>query len=147
MSEAMAAGSNRTFCHTKNCGIPRDVLWRYWTDPQCWAEWDEGLEWARLDQPFEPGARGRLKPKNAPAAAFEVTSVNPQQGCSIKVHLPLAELRITRAFAQGKETIFTHAVGFHGVLGTFWAGLYGPKIRRELPQAMTKLEEMAAQSA
>src|SRR4029453_1508205 len=34
------------------------AIWDLWADVANRTRWDEGLEWARIDGPFQPGARG-----------------------------------------------------------------------------------------
>ncbi len=126
------------------CATP-EALWRIWSDVGNWPRWDHGIEWARLEGPFEEGTAGRLKPKGGPEVPFVLLWADPERGFSDESRLPLGRLRFEhrwRPFENGRIEI-VHRVCFHGPMGFLYAFLMGPSFRRDLPKAMKTLARMA----
>ncbi len=54
-----------------------EAVWAVWADPDLRPAWHPHLEWATLDGPLVPGARGRWKPDRARPVDVEVVAVEP----------------------------------------------------------------------
>ncbi|MFE3059782.1 SRPBCC family protein [Nocardia sp. NPDC059239] len=46
--------------HSAETTVPREALWRSWSDPSRWPEWNPGIETFELDGPFAPGTTFRM---------------------------------------------------------------------------------------
>ena len=46
--------------HSAETTVPRETLWRSWSDPNRWPEWNPGIETFELDGPFAPGTTFRM---------------------------------------------------------------------------------------
>ena len=145
----LAAGTNRAFSHTVETQAPREAVWRLWTDPTTWKDWDLGLKDAVGPTPLTLGDRGQIVPNSGPTSAFEVVAFDDGQSYAFETNLPLAKLRMERSFIGGGETTqFQHTVSFSGLLSGLWASQFGPGFRRALPPTMESLAAQAeAQSA
>ncbi len=140
----LAEGTDRSFRHTMVTTAPPEAIWRLWTDPASWHEWDTELKSATLDGPWEPGARGRLVPLAGPSARFDVTAVAPR-ATAYTTNLPMAVLRLRRSWtplAEGQIAV-THEVEFGGLMGGVFASRLGPGFRRALPPVMARLDSLA----
>lgn len=143
MNQPMAAGTNRAFSHVNQTRAPANAVWRLWTDPSTWQDWDLGLKLASLDGPFEPGAVGTLTPKSGPESAFRITALEAGRFCAFVIALPLARLEITRTIRAVSPTVFEHHVAFKGPLAGLWAWLFGSGFRRDLPPTMARIAQIA----
>ena len=130
--------------HTlETTALPSNV-WARWADPSSWPEWEEGVEWARLDGEFKVGGRGELKPKGASPAQFTITSLEEGRAFSDQTPLPFARLRFShRLDATDMGTRFTHVIDVEGPFAWIWASILGPKLRAGLPDAVRKLARLA----
>jgi hypothetical protein len=141
----IAKGSNRDFSHSLETTAAPVAIWSLWTTPSTWALWDLGLKSAELDGPFVEGAVGTIISKSGPASEFKVLHVEAGKRCTFGTRLPLARLEIDRFLepSPNEKVRITHHVSFSGVLAGFWAMLFGPGFRRDLPPTMARLAALA----
>ncbi|MEM1057227.1 MAG: SRPBCC family protein [Bacteroidota bacterium] len=140
----VAVGTDRAFSHTLVTTASLEAIWRLWTDPATWPEWDTELDSAALDGPWREGARGRLQPLSGPSASFTVTAVGEHE-TAFSTPLPLGSLRIVRRWAPADEgrIAITHEVSFGGFSGGLFASRLGPRYRAALPAVMARLDSLA----
>lgn len=130
--------------HTETTAAPPARLWRRYTDPTRWPEWDHGTERVTVDGPLAVGTRGTLKPTGGPTTRFTFTEVVPERGFTDVTRLPLARLTFThRLEPDGTGCRFTHRVTITGPLAPLFARVIGRTIARELPTAMRALARLA----
>lgn len=68
-----------------------------------WSGFDDGIEWAELDDTFAAEAHYTLRPKGGPKVSATIEVVEPSR-CFIDVsHLPGAKLRFDHAIAGQAE--------------------------------------------
>jgi hypothetical protein len=119
------------------------TIWRLWTDPASWGQWDRGLKRAEANQPLALGATGAITPLSGPAARFEVTGWTEGDGYRFTTRLPLAALVVDRAFVTKEPVRFVHTVWFEGPLARMWSALLGRRFRAELPPTVAGLARLA----
>lgn len=117
-----------------------DRIWELWSRPETWREWDDEVEWARLDGPFAEGTPGELKPKGGPRVRFTLRSVEVGRGFSDRAHLPLTSLDFIHELAGG---CLVHRVEMRGLLTPLFRRVIGIKVERGLRASMTRLVRMA----
>lgn len=139
----IAAGTNRAFSHTAATAASPEAVWRLWTDPATWKDWDRGLKDASAEGPLRLGATGRIVPLSGPPARFDVTEYDEGRSYAFATRLPLARLVVRRLFVGTAPTRFRHEVSFEGFLAGFWAAQFGPRFRAELPPTMEALAALA----
>lgn len=138
-------GTSRAFGATVATNRP-DIVWRLWTEPASWGDWDRGLTSASLSGPFAPGARGQLIDTGGRTSPFVVEDVDAGRRCRIRVRLPAAALVLERsllASTDRAETQVRHEVRFEGPLGPVFALLLGRRFRRLLPPTLDALVRLA----
>ncbi|MEM9206964.1 MAG: polyketide cyclase [Pseudomonadota bacterium] len=138
----IAEGTNRNFSHTLETSNP-DEIWRLWTTPSTWGDWDQGLKSASMDEPMRLGSLGEIVPHQGSVARFTVTEFSANQSCTFETKLPMAVLRVSRSFNVDR-TAFTHTVSFHGVSAIPLSTVLGPGFRKALPPTMETLNRLAA---
>ena len=140
-SKLIAEGTNRAFTFTVNTSSP-DEVWRLWTSPATWGDWDKGLKSASLDGPMQLGSKGTIVPLKGAATSFEVVEFKPPQSYVFETKLPMARLRVERSFNVDR-TAFTHSVSFTGASAAVFARMFGPGFRKALPPTMQLLNQLA----
>ena len=120
------------------------AVWALWADVGSWQEWDEGIEWCRVDGPFAAGSTGMLKPRGGPRVRFTLLEVQPGRGFRDRSHLPLASLDFTHTveLAEGGVRI-THRVEATGPLGWLFGRMMGAGLRAGLPATVRALAARA----
>lgn len=140
----IAPGTNRDFSFTIATNAPDDV-WRLWTTPSTWGDWDKGLKAASMDGEMALGSTGQITPLSGPASQFEVTEFDPQKSYAFVTRLPMARLTVARSF-DAVRSEFTHRVRFSGSLAFAFARMFGPGFRKALPPTMRTLNTLAESS-
>lgn len=143
MPKLIAEGTNRAFSHSIQTSVQPQAVWRLWSSPSTWRDWDLGLKDATLDGAFAVGAAGELTPKSGPKSRFKITAFERGRNYTFATTLPFAQLEITRAILSVSPTVFEHKVTFKGPLAGLWARLFGPGFRRDLPPTMARIVQIA----
>ena len=78
--------------HSADTTAPPQAVWDVWADPTRRPLWHPRLEWARMEGPLVPGARGRWKPRGTRPVAVRVETATPTRRLVITgIHgLPVA---------------------------------------------------------
>jgi len=74
---------------TRHTTATRQQIWQLWADVPKRTRWDSGLEYAKIDGPFEAGATGEVKLKGESATRFEVIECTPLESYTDRFFLPL----------------------------------------------------------
>jgi hypothetical protein len=119
-----------------------EEIWRRYVDVEHWSDWSPGVEWSRLDGPFEVGVKGKSKPPGSPTLRFRIMAVEPQVMFATKVRLPGAGLEFEHAIEPlPTGARITHRATLSGPL----ASPYARSVRRRTEQGLTDgVERLAA---
>lgn len=121
-----------------------EQVWALWVDVAGWSSWDQTVERAELDGPFEQGARGLLKPAGGPATRFTITELTPNRSFSNRASLPLGSLEFSHTLTPGADgTRIVHRVTMTGPLTFVFRRLVGAGIARGLPSVVESLARFA----
>jgi carbon monoxide dehydrogenase subunit G len=132
-------------CSEESAASP-EAVWALWSDPGRWAEFDPGIEWARLDGPFVAGAKVKLKPKGGPKATLEIVEAEPGRRFVSLAKLPLAQMRFEQSVADagdGRTRISAH-IRVTGPLSFFFPRLF--KLAKTEPELVRNLARHAAEA-
>lgn len=136
-------GGTRGFSARARCAHP-EAVWRLWTTPSTWADWDRGLRSAELPGPFTVGATGTVTGLDGRRSRFTVDAVDPGRTTRWHVALPGGRMELTRLLDDGHVE---HRVGFHGPLAALWAAVLGRRFRPLLGPTLDALLARAAREA
>ncbi|MGL4239446.1 SRPBCC family protein [Tabrizicola sp.] len=142
--QEIASGTNRDFSFTIQTSAP-DRIWKFWTDPATWGDWDQGLKSASMQGSMHLGSTGQITPLSGPTSKFKVVSFDAGQSYAFETRLPMASLHVARSFNPDRSA-FTHHITFRGPLAFAFARMFGPGFRRALPPTMRKLADLSEQS-
>lgn len=132
------------FQHTETTAATPEQLWRRYSDPGSWPEWDAETERVTLHGPFEAGTKGELKPVGAPSTKFQMLEVDEPVSFSDVSYLPLAKMHFAHRIEPADDgTRFTHHVTISGPLSPLFARVIGRKVAKGMPTAMRKLGQLA----
>ena len=130
--------------HTlETTALPQNI-WARWANPSTYPEWDEAVEWAKLNGEFKVGTTGELKTKASGPMAFTITDLEEGRAFSDLTRLSLARLRFHHQLEMtGMGTRLTHRIEVEGPLAWVWGMVLGSKMQAALPIAMRKLARLA----
>jgi hypothetical protein len=134
---------------TRETTATREQIWQLWADVPERTRWDDGLEWIRVDGPFETGATGEVKLKGQPAVRLEILECDPARGYTDRFFLPAG------ARMDWHHTILdrgngTRVVTFRVVVKGPTALMLTPVLKRilgdELPATVDRLVALAEET-
>jgi hypothetical protein len=135
-----------SFEHSADSTAPPAAVWRRYLDVEHWCDWSrQGVEWSRIDGPFEVGTKGRTKPPDGRPISFRLIAVEPDKAFASQVKLPGGRVRfdhIIEPTSAGSR--ITHRVSVNGPLAFLYARFVRRGVERGLPDGVDRLAAMAA---
>ncbi len=116
-----------------------------WSNVEKWPEYDDSLEWAKLEGPFEVGSKISMQPKGLMKATAKLVEVNPQTSFTSESKIPFGVLRFAHSLhmlGDGK-TEFVHTVTVTGPFTSLFRKLFINEMTKHLPEMMQKLAKVA----
>ena len=135
--------------HTRTYrGLDREAVWALWADVDRWHEWDEDIEWARLEGPFREGAKFTLKPKGGPRVGIALTRIEPLRGYTDETRFPLATMHGIHDMEETAEGLkLTITIRIRGPLAWLWRKIVAEGVAAEAPAQMDALAAYARRAA
>jgi hypothetical protein len=134
------------FEHSAESSAAPEAVWRRYVDVEDWCHWSRhGVEWSRIDGPFEVGTKGKSKPPGSPALRFKLVAVEPDEMFASEVRLPGGRLRFEHVIEPRESgSRITHRVELNGPLAFLYARTVRQSTERGLPDGVDRLAAMAA---
>lgn len=126
-----------------------EAIWNLWADVANRTRWDDGLERARIDGPFRPGASGEIKLQGQPPRRFEIVDCQPMRRYTDRFFLPLGTTmdwhhRVAEAGDNQRQVTFQVVV--KGPTSLAMAPVMRRILESELPRTVDKLVGLAEHS-
>jgi uncharacterized protein YndB with AHSA1/START domain len=133
-----------SFEYRQETAAAPEAVWKLWSDPTGWTQWDEDIEEVTIDGAFEVGTGGALKPKDMEAVPFVLTRVDPGSGYSDESALPGAVLRFDHDLVREDGRLqIVQRVTMTGEAANEYFGQFGHGIVLDIPAALRKLAALA----
>ena len=122
------------------------MVWRRYVDVEHWCEWSQqGVEWSRIDGPFEVGTRGKSKPPGSPALRFQLVTVEPDATFVSEARLPGARMRFEHVIEPTERgSRITHRAGLDGPLAFLYTRSVRKGVEKGLPDGVDRQAVLAA---
>ena len=122
------------------------MVWRRYVDVEHWCEWSQqGVEWSRIDGPFEVGTKGKSKPPGSPALRFQLVTVEPDATFVSEARLPGARMRFEHVIEPTERgSRITHRAGLDGPLAFLYTRSVRKGVEKGLPDGVERLADIAA---
>lgn len=130
--------------HTVETTASPGAIWQIWEDVAHWNSWDHGIEFSRIEGPFQTGTTGVLKPKGGPLVHTKLTRVEPMKLFIDEAQLTLARIIVSHSLNESAgKTLVTHEIKMQGPLAFLFAFLLGRTMKKNLPDEMRALVKKA----
>jgi hypothetical protein len=131
----------RSLEHSADSRADSEAIWRRYTDVEHWSEWSRrGVQWSRLDGPFEVGTTGTSKAPGTRPLKFELAAVEPGRLFASEAKLPGAKLRFEHSLSPKEQGCrITHRVELDGPLASVYWTLARKRIERGLADGVDRL--------
>jgi hypothetical protein len=120
------------------------IVYEFYKDVANWKKWDEELEYASLNAPFENNSIGVIKPKGNSELSFKLQNVIVDNGFDQIMNLPFgSKFILTRRIKTlGNQCEVTHTGCFEGLFGRFIGLFLKAKYTPLLQKSVLKLKEL-----
>ena len=116
-------------------GLSAEKIWKVWTDVNRWNEWQDDLEFARLDGEFREGASFSLRPKGGPNVKVQLVKVEANVNFTDLTRFPLAQMTGAHdLIRRGNELEVRTTMTVTGPLAFLWSRLVAKGIVAALPK-------------
>jgi len=134
------------FEHSADSAGSPQAVWHRYLDVSSWCDWSHlGVEWSRIDGPFEVGTKGQSKPPGSPALRFRLVAVEPEAFFASEAKLPGGRLLFEHRIEPCDSGVhITHTVTLSGPLAFLYAPFIRKSIERGLTDGVDRLAVMAA---
>ena len=147
-----AVGTSRTtqiLTVSRTTTASPETIWDLWADIANRTKWDEGLEAARIDGPFQQGASGEVKLRDQPPRRFEVIECQPMRRYTDRFFLPMGTTMDWHHSVEERghsQRQVTFQVVANGPTSLVLAPVLRRILQGELPQTVDKLINLAEHS-
>ena len=124
---------------------PAEAVWRLWTDPERWSEWDQRIVSAAAEgDELEVGTTVRVKMRKGGNQMQRVSELDHEQLLVTEWHFPGARIAHRHALKPadtGSE--ITHAITISGPLWVLWALMLGRgRLRKAVAEFIAREREL-----
>lgn len=126
---------------------PADIF-NLWADIDHWADYDAGIEWAKLTDTFAEGGHYTIKPKGGPKVRATILAVETNRHFVDVSHLFGAKLTFEHVLTQqNDQTMVSITMTLHGPLAWLWAKILGKNQQADLEKSTGNLIKKAERSS
>jgi len=123
----------KTYSITTN-EVTKEQIWKLFTNVNNWQEWNEQIEFAKLEGKFESGNHYQIKPKNGRVVTVNLLEVEEYKHCLESGNFPLAKMYYDHLIEETPEGLkITNTITTKGLLSFLWVQLIVKKIAVEMP--------------
>ena len=117
-------------------------VWAVWTDVNQWHQWQDDIEYAKLDGEFEKGSVILFKPKGGPKIKLEVTAVEPDSVFVDLTRFPLARMFDSHELIDhGDKLEIKSTIRIEGPLSFLWKKIVAENVANGLEAQTERLIE------
>lgn len=118
-----------------------EQVWKVWADINHWHEWDDGIEIAKTNEPFQKGCHFELKPKNGPKVKLLIVECEKGKYFTDLCRFPMAKMYGHHEVEKTKDGYLRlkTTMTVSGILAFLWRILVVQKIVDDLPKDTAKL--------
>ena len=130
--------------HELATSAPPEVVWALWANADRWRDWNDDIEWARLDGPLERGATATIKFRRGRPMRFTVTALEPRRLFVDEARLPGARMghehRVEPTAAGAR---IANRIYIDGPAARLYALFVGRRIRASVVRFVERERELA----
>ncbi len=117
--------------------VTKEQMWKLFADVNNWHNWDEGIEFAKLEGKFVKGNHFMLRPKGGPNVKVELLETMENKMFLDVTKFPFAKMYDEHLFEETTKGLkITNTITVKGILGFFWIKIVAQKIADALPADM-----------
>ena len=131
--------------HTLDVNAPSEAVWRIWSEPATWGQWNPDVQSVTLDGPFAAGTTEVMVNKTGRRHDIRIASVTPGRSFRLEARpIPLTRFDFTcevEPAGEGRSRI-SQRVSFGGP-GAILGPMMGKQVSASFPGILRALAERA----
>ncbi|MGW4741771.1 SRPBCC family protein [Nocardia xishanensis] len=135
--------------HSAETTVSPEALWRSWSDPNRWPEWNPGIETFELDGPFAPGTTFRMTSPDGDTVELRFVEIVPGELWSDVFTgdgFDILTVHRLESLPSGQTRVI-YRTEITGPAADTAGPEIGPQITADFPEVVAGLIEHAEQSA
>jgi Polyketide cyclase / dehydrase and lipid transport len=126
-------------------GVSRERVWDVYSDVESWPSWQDDVQYARLEGPFETGGVIRFKPKGGPKVRIDLTEVSAPSRFVDTTRFLLARMVDVHELVESDDGLeIRNTTSVEGPLAWVWRKLVAEGVADSLPEQTSRLVARAA---
>ena len=115
----------------------KEQMWQLFADVNNWHNWDDGIEYAKMEGKFEQGNYFLLKPKGGPKVKIQLIETIENKRFVDYTKFPLAKMYGEHDLEETPEGLkITTTMKVKGLLAFLWIKIVAQNIIDSLPKEM-----------
>lgn len=122
-----------------------DRIWRVWSDPSTWSEWNPDVQSISLNGPFADGSTGTMTTRSG-THQIRLADVKPGQGFRLETQvLPLTRFAFICRIAPGSagRTTISQSLAMSGPLASVFSPMMGNRVAASFEPLLEGLAKKA----
>ncbi|MGV9616653.1 SRPBCC family protein [Nocardia xishanensis] len=135
--------------HSAETTVSPEALWRSWSDPNRWPEWNPGIQTFELDGPFAPGTTFRMTSPDGDTVELRLVEIVPGELWSDVFAgdgFDILTVHRLESLPSGQTRVI-YRTEITGPAADTAGPEIGPQITADFPEVVAGLIEHAEQSA
>jgi hypothetical protein len=122
-----------------------DAIWRFWSDPSTWHEWNPNVQRMEMNGPFEDGTTGVMHTPAGQHHQIQLNNVRPGRAFDLDTNvIPLTHFRFHCEIAPGASgSTISQNLNITGPLAVVFSPLAGERIAASFEPLLEGLAEKA----
>ncbi|WP_052046257.1 hypothetical protein [Candidatus Paracaedibacter symbiosus] len=127
--------------------VNKEDIWHLWKDVNTWPQWNKGIDYSKMEGPFEVGNFFMLKPKGGNPVKIVLTEVKEGRKFTDCTTFPGAEMYDTHVIEETPEgLLLSNTLVVTGPEKLLWIDRIVQNIADKVPYKMDALVNLARES-
>ncbi|HEV3231097.1 MAG TPA: SRPBCC family protein [Candidatus Dormibacteraeota bacterium] len=122
-----------------------EAIWKLWSDPQTWGQWNPDVETCQLDGPMADGASGTMRTRSGGEHQISIESVEPGRAFTlVSTAIPGHRFAFTCSIeGAGDASSITQSLSIRGPLKGLFNMMMGERVADAFPAILGGLKAAA----
>jgi hypothetical protein len=127
-----------------------EQVWRLWSDPSSWGDWNPDVRELKLNGPFQAGTTGTMYQKSGRVHRITLTNVQPSRSFQLETSPVPLTIFVFTCEVRGdgvSRTVISQSVGMRGPLGPVMGPMSGERVAQSFEPLLRGLARKAESGA
>lgn len=134
-----------THARSRQTRASAETIWRFWSDPQTWHEWNPNVQRMDMNGPFANGTTGVMHTPAGQHHQIQLANIQPGRSFDLETAvLPLTRFTFhCEVVPNASGSSISQSIGMSGALAFFFAPMAGERIAASFEPLLKGLADKA----